>query len=61
MLISLVGGGELDILVLNAEGVSDWGDTMKNMVWDSGLRLRMSHDESAQSKERTSSTSESRR
>jgi diacylglycerol kinase (ATP) len=43
--------GELDVLVLKAEGVAGWLDTMKNMVWDNGLRKMMAKDESAQSSE----------
>lgn len=41
--------GELDVLVLKADGVTGWLDTMKNMVWDNGLRRMMSKDDSAQS------------
>ena len=43
--------GELDVLILKAEGVAGWLDTMKNMVWDNGLRKMMAKDESAQSSE----------
>ncbi|MCM1011262.1 MULTISPECIES: diacylglycerol kinase family protein [unclassified Brevibacterium] len=43
--------GELDVLILKAEGVTGWLDTMKNMVWDNGLRRMMSKDDSAQSSE----------
>ncbi|WP_221585588.1 diacylglycerol kinase family protein [Microbacterium sp. G2-8] len=30
--------GELDLLLLDADGVSGWLDTMRNMLWDNGLR-----------------------
>lgn len=41
--------GELDVLILKADGVSGWLDTMKNMVWDNGIRRIVSKDDSAQS------------
>lgn len=30
--------GELDALILNSDGIVGWLDTMRNMVWDNGLR-----------------------
>lgn len=30
--------GELDLLLLSAEGVAGWLDTMRSMLWDNGLR-----------------------
>lgn len=40
--------GELDLLVLSAEGLAQWLATMKSMVWDNGLkRLIRNHDEVA--------------
>lgn len=30
--------GELDLLVLDAEGLGGWLDTMRNMLWDNGLK-----------------------
>lgn len=30
--------GALDLLLLNADGVAGWMDTLKNMVWDNGLK-----------------------
>ncbi len=30
--------GELDLLVLDSEGLTGWVDTLKNMVWDNGLK-----------------------
>lgn len=42
------GDGELDLLVLHADGVSGWLDTMRNMMWDNGLKrlLKKTDDES---------------
>jgi YegS/Rv2252/BmrU family lipid kinase len=38
--------GELDLLVVSAEGLAQWLGTMKSMVWDNGLkRLIRSTDE----------------
>lgn len=30
--------GELDVLVLHADGFGGWLDTMRNMMWDNGLK-----------------------
>ncbi|MFT3945265.1 MAG: diacylglycerol kinase family protein [Ancrocorticia sp.] len=30
--------GELDLIVLGSEGIAGWTDTLKNMVWDNGLK-----------------------
>lgn len=30
--------GELDLLVLHADGIAGWMDTMRTMVWDNGLK-----------------------
>lgn len=30
--------GELDYLVLSAEGIGQWADTLKTMIWDNGLK-----------------------
>ncbi|QIM15804.1 diacylglycerol kinase [Leucobacter insecticola] len=30
--------GELDLLVLRADGLAAWLDTMRNMVWDNGVK-----------------------
>ncbi|MGF3057465.1 diacylglycerol/lipid kinase family protein [Microbacterium sp. YY-01] len=30
--------GELDLLVLHEDGVAGWMDTIRNMVWDNGLK-----------------------
>jgi diacylglycerol kinase (ATP) len=34
--------GELDYLVLSAEGVAEWAGTLKTMVWDNGLKRLIS-------------------
>lgn len=40
--------GELDLVVLDAAGVTGWADTVKNMVWDNGIaRLWSKADEAA--------------
>lgn len=41
------GDGELDLLVLHANGIAGWMDTMRNMVWDNGLKglLTGAHEE----------------
>lgn len=47
--------GELDVLVLDAEGIGGWMDTMRNMLWDNGLkRLFPGGGERAESSESTS-------
>ncbi|WP_369374145.1 diacylglycerol kinase family protein [Promicromonospora sp. Populi] len=30
--------GELDLLVLGADGAAGWADTLRNMVWDNGIK-----------------------
>lgn len=30
--------GELDVLLLSAKGAAGWADTVRNMVWDNGLK-----------------------
>lgn len=30
--------GELDLLLLNADGAAGWLDTMRNLVWDNGIK-----------------------
>lgn len=43
--------GELDLIVLNSEGISGWVDTLKNVVWDNGLKRFLSgSDRAADSK-----------
>lgn len=49
--------GELDLLVLNADSFVGWADTMRNLVWDNGLKRLLSRslgeDESAKSSDST--------
>lgn len=45
--------GELDLLVLRADGVAAWLDTMRNMVWDNGLKRLFTGAERAESSEST--------
>lgn len=42
------GDGELDLLALDSEGVTGWVDTLKNMVWDNGLKRMLGRNESVQ-------------
>ena len=37
--------GELDYLVLSAEGLGQWIGTLKTMMWDNGLRRLITKDE----------------
>ncbi len=49
--------GVLDVLVLHADGISGWMDTMRNLVWDNGLKRLFTpgrEDESAHDTESTS-------
>ncbi|WP_084078733.1 diacylglycerol kinase family protein [Demequina sp. NBRC 110057] len=41
--------GELDMLLLSADGVAGWLDTMRSMVWDNGLRRLVRGEETAAS------------
>jgi len=41
--------GELDYLVLSAEGVRQWADTIKTMIWDNGLKRLISDTDEAAS------------
>lgn len=41
--------GELDLLVLRADDAGAWLDTMKNMVWDNGLKRLMTRSGAAES------------
>ena len=41
--------GELDLLVLRADDAGAWLDTMKNMVWDNGLKRLITRAGSAES------------
>ncbi|MFV0284909.1 MAG: diacylglycerol/lipid kinase family protein [Demequina sp.] len=41
--------GELDMLILSADGVAGWLDTMRSMVWDNGLRRLVKGEKAAAS------------
>lgn len=41
--------GELDLLVLHADGLPGWLDTLKNMVWDNGVKRFLSGNDEAES------------
>jgi diacylglycerol kinase (ATP) len=43
--------GELDLLVLSAEGVAGWLDTMRSMMWDNGLKRLVGATDRAESSE----------
>ena len=45
--------GELDILVLRADGAAAWLDTMRNLVWHNGLKRLLTRAETAESTEST--------
>ncbi|MFD7025500.1 diacylglycerol/lipid kinase family protein [Promicromonospora sukumoe] len=45
------GDGELDLLVLSAEGAAGWVDTLRNMVWDNGIKRVLGGGASAESSE----------
>ena len=40
--------GELDLIVLNSEGISGWVDTLKNVVWDNGIKRFLTGGDSVQ-------------
>ena len=46
--------GELDLLLLRADGVASWLDTMRNMMWDNGLKRLITRSEEAESSVSTS-------
>lgn len=39
--------GELDVLILGAENVGGWLDTMRNMMWDNGIMRLFGKDDTA--------------
>ncbi|GAA1796342.1 diacylglycerol/lipid kinase family protein [Leucobacter iarius] len=43
--------GRLDLLLLSADGVGAWLDTMRNLVWDNGLKRLLTGADSAESSE----------
>lgn len=45
--------GELDLLLLRSEGVAGWVDTLRNMVWDNGLKRMLTQSDTATSSEHT--------
>lgn len=45
------GDGELDLLVLSADGAAGWVDTLQNMVWDNGIKRALAGGASAESSE----------
>ncbi len=45
------GDGELDLLVLSADGAAGWVDTLRNMVWDNGIKRVLAGSASAESSE----------
>ncbi|MFV0434845.1 MAG: diacylglycerol/lipid kinase family protein [Leucobacter sp.] len=45
--------GELDLLILNADGIGGWADTLKNMVWDNGLKRLITGSEGVESSDST--------
>jgi len=45
------GDGELDLLLLSAEGIGGWVDTFRNMAWDNGVKRLFTRGGSAESSE----------
>lgn len=45
--------GELDLLVLRADGIAAWMDTMHNMVWENGIRRLLTGRKTAVSTDST--------
>lgn len=43
------GDGELDVLVLSADGIGGWVDTLRNMAWDNGLKRLLTRGDTAES------------
>jgi diacylglycerol kinase family enzyme len=43
--------GELDLLLLSADGAAGWIDTMRNMVWDNGIKRLATGGKVAESSE----------
>ncbi|MFT0846864.1 diacylglycerol kinase family protein [Actinomycetaceae bacterium L2_0104] len=40
--------GELDLLILDSEGITGWVDTLKNVVWDNGLKRVLGRSDEAE-------------
>lgn len=53
--------GELDLLVLSADSIPGWADTMRNLVWDNGLRRLFSPTSSDEDQTRSSDSATHRR
>lgn len=49
-----VTDGELDVLVLRAKGIIGWLDSLRNMLWDNGIRKILTRRTSTQSSRSTS-------
>ncbi len=45
--------GELDLLILNADGIGGWMDTLRNMVWDNGIKRLFGTNDTAESSDST--------
>ncbi|MDR6866546.1 diacylglycerol kinase family enzyme [Microbacterium resistens] len=45
--------GRLDLLVLNADGIVGWMDTLRTMVWDNGLKRLLTGGDRAESSDST--------
>ncbi|PJJ63798.1 diacylglycerol/lipid kinase family protein [Compostimonas suwonensis] len=43
--------GELDLLILNADGIAGWADTARNMIWDNGIKRLITGGDTAESSE----------
>ncbi|MBE1876086.1 diacylglycerol/lipid kinase family protein [Myceligenerans pegani] len=43
------GDGELDLLALSAAGAAGWADTLRNMVWDNGIKRLVTGRSAAES------------
>lgn len=41
--------GELDLLLLSAEGIGQWLDTLRSFIWDNGIRRLFNRQERAES------------
>ena len=53
--------GELDLLVLSADSIPGWADTMRNLVWDNGLRRLLSPSSSEEDQAKNSDSATHRR
>ncbi len=45
--------GELDLIVLGSEGIAGWIDTLKNVVWDNGIKRYLGSSEGAEDSKST--------